>query len=55
MVITPKEIRKFFKWLNANYILFDIVKGKYIYKNGGDTYTIDQLIKIYEESHKDLP
>ena len=55
MVITPKEIKNFVKWLHANYILFDIVKGKEIYKKGAETYSIDQLIKIYEELHKDLP
>ena len=54
MVTPPKELRKFFKWLNANYILFDIVRGKEIYKKGAETYSIDQLIKIYEKSHKDI-
>ena len=54
MVTPPKEIGKFVKWLHANYILFDIVRGKEIYKKGAETYSIDQLIKIYEESHKDV-
>ena len=55
MVTSPEEIRKFVKWLHANYILFDIVRGKEIYKKGAETFSIDQLIKIYAETYKDLP
>lgn len=54
MVTPVKEIGKFVKWLHANYILFDIVRGKEIYKKGAETYSIDQLIKIYEKSYKDV-
>ena len=43
-------MRKFYKWLYAHYNLNDIAKGYYVNKKGGQTYTINQLVKIYEET-----
>ena len=43
-------MRKFYKWLYAHYNVDDIAKGYYVNKKGGQTYTINQLVEIYEKA-----